>query len=513
MAGRKLFLTACCAWMLSGCAEIIPLTGGGEDETAPAVVSQNPEQGSLYYIGNRLEMEFDEYISLNDVSNTLSMNPSAGKLTATVKNRKLTVTWPDSLKANTTYVLQFNGTVRDLHESNDSIMQIVFSTGSVIDSLTLSGNIVQAYSGQPAGQMTVGLYAPESDPYTEKPMYAARTDSKGQFTFRYLKQVPYKLFAFMDQNRDMLPQSLEQLAFQQNVVNVPDTLNYTMRVFAPAAPHNRLKVAFQLPGLMVLSNRDSIELNDLTVQNRPVTLVKRWSDDSLLVALPELAQPVFKTIYRGDTLNHNEPGLVAAQQKLLKIALPASAKWRQGDNLQFQVNDLIGKVDSGKIQLMGANGNALGFRVVQSVANTLSVVPDRKIDQDFTVKFASGALEGRWSVNDTLSFKVNTLLPAELCNLNLVFSPDFQGQWIVELTQNEKTVYAGVLTQTAAFVKFDGIEPGQYNVRCVEDLNGNGKWDGGDYAKGIQPERILRYSLTQKLRANWEVEETLTIRP
>ena len=48
------------------------------------------------------------------------------------------------------------------------------------------------------------------------------------------------------------------------------------------------------------------------------------------------------------------------------------------------------------------------------------------------------------------------------------------------------------------------IRPGTYYMRIVFDTNGNGKWDTGEYDKGLQPEKVSYYHHSLDLRALFE---------
>src|SRR4051812_39489902 len=119
MARFKLFLILALPLLLAqSCAEIVPLTGGPEDEIAPRVGYQQPEQGMTYYTGNSVVVVFDEYVKLNDPNTTITINPSNVKLNSELKGRTLTLSWDGALAENTTYIIQLNGTVRDINEAN-----------------------------------------------------------------------------------------------------------------------------------------------------------------------------------------------------------------------------------------------------------------------------------------------------------------------------------------------------------------------------------------------------------
>ena len=56
-------------------------------------------------------------------------------------------------------------------------------------------------------------------------------------------------------------------------------------------------------------------------------------------------------------------------------------------------------------------------------------------------------------------------------------------------------------------VKFDYLLPNKYNVRVIQDNNGNGKWDPGSFVEGVQPDVAYYYKETIELKPNWDHEE------
>lgn len=55
-------------------------------------------------------------------------------------------------------------------------------------------------------------------------------------------------------------------------------------------------------------------------------------------------------------------------------------------------------------------------------------------------------------------------------------------------------------------VYFPFLEPGKYYARVIMDLNGNGEYDTGNYAQGLQPELAYYYSGVINLKKNWDRE-------
>jgi hypothetical protein len=510
MARIRLFLILAGFGLLSSCAEIIPLTGGEEDVNAPVPVKQTPEQGMTQFDGNSVTMTFNEFLKLNDPATTVTMNPSVGKLTTELKNRTVTVSWEEPLKANTTYILQLNGAIRDLNEGNDSIMQIVFATGSVIDSLAFEGQIVNAYSNQAVNQVSVGLYAPGSDPYAVKPTYATRSDGKGKFRFSYLKDEPYSLFAFVDQNKDQLPQANETIGFLNDTISVSDTTPVVLRVFTPSPVNDKLRIDLLPPGLLVAYNLTGLHAERFRVNDEPVELVKTLGPDSILLTLPAAETANYTIVYGEDTLRKT----LISKDRMIPLTIRAidqNGKWQEGDSLLFRVNDKIETINRDAVQVKTQRGGLVAYELIQR-PNEWEIIPDAKTEHSFTIHLDQGAVTGAFGINDSVTFSYETLISTDLCNLKLN-CPDFDGKWIIELVVNEKTVYSEIKPEGTAFVEFKAIQPGQYSVRCIRDVNGNGKWDPGSFTTRAQAEEVLRYTLTQKMRPNWDIEETLERTP
>ncbi|MES2556416.1 MAG: Ig-like domain-containing protein [Bacteroidota bacterium] len=511
MARNALFLIVFFGLLVSSCADVMPLTGGDEDEFAPKTVSQTPEQGTTFFSGNEVRMTFDENIVVNDPLSTVTMNPSVGKLTTEKKNRTVTVSWEEPLLPNTTYILQFNGTVRDLNEGNDSITQVIFATGAYIDSLGLEGRVVNAFSNQVMNQVSVGLYTLEADPMTDKPLYATRSTSTGTFRFSYLKNAPYQLFAFLDQNKDQLPQATEVVGFSSETVVVGDSTPVVLSLFSPEPQRNKIKVDAQLPGLFTVHHLEQLDPEKLMINGFKAEVIRRFTDDSLIVAIPERTGSTYQIIYGEDTLR--KPITERELQTPLHIrAKNPSVKWRQGDSLFFEVNDVIKEIKQTELTVISTKGNPVPYALVSTEKNQWCIIPDAKTTQSFSIHFNKAAVVGTHAVTDSLTFSYATLLPADLSTLK-INCPDLDGQWIIELVQSEKALYSVIKPESAKSVVFTELEPGQYNVRCIRDSNKNGKWDTGNVNEKTQAEQVIRYTLTQKLRANWEVEETLILQP
>jgi hypothetical protein len=80
---------------------------------------------------------------------------------------------------------------------------------------------------------------------------------------------------------------------------------------------------------------------------------------------------------------------------------------------------------------------------------------------------------------------------------------------IIQLMKGEVLVREISVNKSKKYV-FTDLIPGEYYVRILLDANMNGKWDPINWEAKRQAETIMWYRSILKVRANWEVEGTLT---
>ncbi len=226
-----IFFLVCLALMrvpfITGCANIVPPSGGPKDTLPPVLIEADPEMRALNLNvnSNKVVLTFDEYIDLKDVSKNLIVSPVPKQMPIVHSHLKvITITIKDTLKPNTTYALNFGKSVVDVNEGN--ILRnftYVFSTGNYIDSLQYRGRVIMANTGKPDSTLIVMLHSELADTAVEKfrPRYITRLDSAGNFTFKYIKPDIYALYALEDQSGMHLYTSKSQVfAFADSPVDL-----------------------------------------------------------------------------------------------------------------------------------------------------------------------------------------------------------------------------------------------------------------------------------------------------
>ncbi len=205
------------AVLAASCASIGRPEGGPRDEDPPVFVSSTPAPGAVNVDARRLSVTFNENIQLEDAFNKVVASPP-GKTPPTVRStgRHMVVEFRDTLQPNTTYTIDFADAVKDLNEGNilDGFA-IEFSTGPSIDTLRVSGMVLDARTLEPQQGMLVGIHSNLEDSALTTMPFAriARTNQLGQFTIRGLAPGTYRVYAVDDVNHDYKWDRSENLAF------------------------------------------------------------------------------------------------------------------------------------------------------------------------------------------------------------------------------------------------------------------------------------------------------------
>ena len=128
MDRRIYFLISTLILLLGSCAQVGSISGGPKDETPPKTADNgvSPQNGSLQFQSKTIVLKFNEYIKLNNPTETISLVPADAKIIATSKKKTVTLKIEGDLKPATTYAIYLNATIQDITEGNDSLIQYVF---------------------------------------------------------------------------------------------------------------------------------------------------------------------------------------------------------------------------------------------------------------------------------------------------------------------------------------------------------------------------------------------------
>lgn len=220
---RSLLGAAVVIGVLYSCASIGRPDGGAYDETPPRLIGSTPEMGGTNITRTRVVLEFDEFVKLEKASEKVVISPPQVQQPEIKTNgKRISVNLLDTLKANTTYTIDFSDAIVDNNEGNPlGDFTFTFSTGAQIDTMAVSGVLLEASNLEPVKGMLVGLHSNlEDSAFTKLPLErVSRTDSRGRFNIRGIAPGTYRVFALMDADQNFaFTQKSEAIAFYDSLI-------------------------------------------------------------------------------------------------------------------------------------------------------------------------------------------------------------------------------------------------------------------------------------------------------
>ena len=215
---KKLIYIFCMACVVVGCARMGQPDGGWFDDDPPEVIGCRPADQSTNISSKKISIYFNEYIKLEDATNKVIVSPPQLEIPE-IKDagKRIVVELQDSLKPNTTYTIDFSDAIVDNNEGNPlGNYTYSFSTGDQIDTMEVSGYVLDASNLEPVKGILVGLYDDLADSaFKTKPMIrVSRTDSRGRFVIKGVAHGTYRAYALKDADGDFcFNQKSEMIGF------------------------------------------------------------------------------------------------------------------------------------------------------------------------------------------------------------------------------------------------------------------------------------------------------------
>ena len=213
------------AWIviISSCANPGMPTGGPRDTIPPVLIKTEPGYKSLNYEGDNVRLTFNEYLAIEDISETMVISPPmVKKPTIRTKSKTLIIDFNEDLKDSTTYSLDFKNSIADNNEKNElEKFRFSFSTGPVFDSLRIAGRLMKAFNLEPVEKGLILLHSNlhDSAVYRAKPDYIAKTDKDGVFMIDNIAPGKYHLFSLIDGNNNLMyDEGAEEIAFEDSIL-------------------------------------------------------------------------------------------------------------------------------------------------------------------------------------------------------------------------------------------------------------------------------------------------------
>lgn len=265
------------------CASMGTPDGGPYDEMPPRFMGSKPSLHAVNVKNKKFELEFDEFIKLEKPSEKVVVSPpQLEQPEIKVVGKKVVGELFDSLKAGTTYTIDFADAIVDNNEGNPmGNFSYSFSTGEVIDTMEVSGTVLNAADLEPIKGILVGLHKNLNDSaFTTLPFdRVSRTDSRGRFSVRGVAPGQYRIYALMDGNQNYLFDSkTETVAFSDSII---------------------------IPSMMPATRQDTLWKDTLTIDTvKTVGYTRFMPDDIILRAFKEENTRQYMSGSQRDKENH-----------------------------------------------------------------------------------------------------------------------------------------------------------------------------------------------------------------
>ena len=527
--GFIIFLT------LFSCANQGTLTGGKKDTTPPALDSLNSTPNyQTNFKKQTIELSFDEWLELKDVFKQVVVSPPLRE-NFDVSLKKKTVRFKfhedEVLRENATYTINFGSCVQDLAERNPvEDLRFVFSTGDFIDSLEVSGNVVDAFNKEPLEDVLVMLYDNLSDTIVrkDKPFYFGKTDEDGNFIIKNVRADTFKTFALIDGNSNYLfDNSSEKIGFLSEPIVVTDStkLKVELQIFQEES-----KLQFQGEdkkkyGRIAFGfNRKPNEgESNITFQDIGQRSYLQNVKDSVVLWYDVPQDTSWRVYVQTDTLAPDT------------IKIPKISRSKYFENKKFELARATGPISVHPIKPFSIAfkypiGN-IDTSLISILVDTLlqKVTPAINIDSNdrtqlliqfnfkektpYQIEFLPNAITDLFgSKNDSIIQVLEVKPKTDYGDLTLtVEDMQVDKNYVLELLdKNETAIETIPMSGDTIFKKdFKTIETGKYSIRMIIDNNGNGKWDTGNYDNNSQPEPLFTRPL-EEVRAGWEVLATIS---
>jgi hypothetical protein len=508
---------------LFACAQQVAPTGGAKDEMPPRILESEPENQSVNFKAERIEIQFDEFVRLNRLNEQLITSPPLEyNLLTSIRGKTLRMEIQDTLKENTTYVFNFGNAIVDIRENNPiENYTYVFSTGDYIDSNQVSGRLINAFQGEYVKNALVMAYKVndalrDSTPYLKKPDYLALTDDYGNFKLDYMQSGEYKLFALKEDNDNYVFDLLsEEIGFLDQYVNTADTLD-SLNIYLFKEDHETQFIKEQKesgPSTQLIFNLpvDSFAFSTKLVDSLdllPKKVFYSKQKDTIELWWPEIKMR-FPLIIQADTLLDTIQVAIDTlkEGKLSPLRVKQFGPHRYFAPSKISFSQPIMSFDTAKIKLFDADSLQIPYSIDSTAnGNEWLMNFEREEEAKYTVVFDSASFTDIYGFAlDSTAFGFTMDGSDAYGSLAVNIKSDFQDQLILHLLDQRKKLLRKVVLKDNSHL-FEHLKAGEYKLKLIIDRNGNCQWDTGNYIEGLQPEKVINYEGEIRIRNRWDKE-------
>lgn len=518
--------------IISGCASVQQPMGGPKDETPPKILSIVPENLTRNFDKREIQITFDEFVRLKNEFTEISISPDMEEAPLyKIKKKTLIITLPDSLEENTTYSINFGNAIADFNEGNElKGFSYVFSTGPEIDSLSISGNVINALNLEPEPEVSVLLIPTKQDSIfgKKKANIFTQTDSVGNFSLKNLHEGTYRIYGLKETNKDRIYNNPDELiGFLKDSIKLEkDTSGIKIVLFKEIPkdfrilnrsidPNGKITILFNKPlenPLLTILNDPILDLEKITeftaTKDTAYTWLPKLTFDSLEIEIKDGSKVLDTTKLKRNQKDKYDTKIILTDN--LNKRLVDRVK-----NIVITSSAPLKEYDKTKIVLTEDSISRANFQVtLDTVFKRRAVIKyNWRAKRNYHIKFEEGAftgffgeksgqLEQNFTYDDTENYGDIVLN---------IMVPDSNTNYLVQLLNEKDDIIISNSVNRSQKLNYKNLPGTKFKVRIVYDANKNNRWDTGNVEKRIQPEKIWFWNKILTIRPNWEQEETIVI--
>lgn len=523
------------------CANQTTPTGGPKDETPPKLIRSIPAHKQKNYNGKSITLEFDEYINLNNPKEEILISPAAGKnIQFKARKNVATIQAEDGWSDTTTYTIAIREGIRDITENNaPENLQLAFSTGPTIDSLSIKGKVKFALKETVPDKITVAIYKPDTfDIFEHTPSYFTVVDKTGKFSLENIKDGHYAIYAFNDKNKNLKVESrTETFGFLKDTFSLAQ-LKDSLVIPLVNIDARELKLNSIRHTDIMTKLKFNKYLNTYTLtHNLPTGLIHSFGDDQseISIYLPqEIQDSIPVRLFASDSL------LLSADTSfyIKKVngnfirgdftLKPEKIKYNLETNqisLQIKTSKPLSHITYDSIYIKNDSAQFIAFQPqefsydttfkILSISKKIvydSLFRNKKFNPEY--RMGKGALISLEQDSSKYNQQTITPLSPEQTGTLLIEAQTTEQYYVIQLFNSSNELIREVRNTKTYTFKF--VAPQNYKLRVIKDSNNNGRWDVGNIYKKEEPEGTYFYKTpegnpTFPVRANWELGPLLLI--
>ena len=528
---KYLLFTFLISLVLIQCAKRGNPTGGALDEDPPEILRAYPDNYTTNFDSKEIVIQFDEYVTFKDLNKQLVISPPMDYPPVILPqggvSREVVIRIVDTLKDNTTYVMNFGQSLVDNNESNPyPYLKYVFSTGDYIDSLQLKGTINNVLEYDTSNFVNVLLYEidstyTDSAIYKENPDYVLNTlDSLQTFTLENLRAGTYQMIALKEENSDYrFDPSRDMIAFYPEPIMVPSDETYELNLYKQVADRRIARATHEAKNRIHLGyygELDSLNIHPLDSTLILESRITRLEQKDTLQYWFKPTKDLDSILMKASLREFEEEFQVKFKKDLEpdSLIISKTGKFSLAGDLEFTAATPIENVDKSRMLLLDNDSLEKDISsTLDKFTNVASLDFEREENQRYQLAIYPGAITDFFGAKnpDTLNWKYSTRSTRDYGNVfvNLTGGKDFPV--IVQVVSKNLKVLAEKTVTKNGVVEFDLIDPSDYYIRLIYDANKNGRYDPGNILNNQQPERIEYLRKTINLKPNWDVNETINL--